>query len=237
MLHEVLEEHDFTTRDAVALRSLVTTKLAATGYAPEDWAEVLTRGLEAMLAAPLDAGGLTLGAVPRSRRMDELEFVFPVARGAADAVTARALADAFEAHPGGALPTAYASRVRSLRFVPLRGFLKGYIDLVFEHDGRFYVVDYKSNHLGATPADYRPPKLGDAMSHHDYFLQYHLYVLAVHRFLARRHRGYDYERHFGGVYYLFLRGMSPEHPGMGVFADRPPLPRIDAISAALSGAA
>jgi exodeoxyribonuclease V beta subunit len=114
--------------------------------------------------------------------------------------------------------------------------LKGFIDLVFEHDGRFYVVDYKSNHLGPMPRDYGASSLVEAMLHHDYFLQYHLYVVAVHRWLSRRLRDYDYERHFGGVYYLFARGMSAEHPGMGVFVDRPSHARTEALSRVLEGA-
>lgn len=236
MLHDVLEHLDFTSADGAALRALVRDKLEAAGYADEQWGETLTSGVRAMMAAPLDPAGLRLADVPRARRIDELEFVLPVARGG-EALTARRLAEALEAHPGGDTPASYAARLGSLRFPPLRGFLKGFIDLVFEHDGRFYVVDYKSNHLGPSPEDYRAEALVRAMTHHDYVLQYHLYVVAVHRWLLRRLRGYDYDRHFGGVYYLFLRGMSPDHPTRGVFADRPPRERTEALSRALEGEA
>jgi len=74
------------------------------------------------------------------------------------------------------------------------------------------------------------------MDAHHYFLQYHLYVVALHRYLSARLPDYDYDRHFGGVYYLFLRGMSPAHaPGCGVFRDRPARELVEALSAALAG--
>jgi exodeoxyribonuclease V beta subunit len=234
MLHSILEEHDFTSADETALAALVAEKLEGAGYSNAEWGEVLVRGVQAMLATPLDDAGLTLASVTRTRRADELEFVFPVAKGKT-VLTAAKMAKALAAHRGAHVPESYPERVRELGF-ELRGFLKGYIDLVFEHEGRFYVVDYKSNHLGANVEDYRPAKLAVAMSHHDYFLQYHLYTVAVHRWLGRRLRGYDYDRHFGGVLYLFARGMSPDHPAQtGIFHDRPSRELVVALSEAARG--
>jgi exodeoxyribonuclease V beta subunit len=234
MLHSILEEHDFTSTDGKVLADLVAEKLAGAGYSNEEWGEVLVRGVQAMLATPLDDKGLTLASVTRAKRADELEFVFPVAK-ANTVLTAAKMAKAFAAHRSVHVPESYPERVRELGF-ELRGFLKGYIDLVFEHDGRFYVVDYKSNHLGPKLEDYRPSKLAVAMGHHDYFLQYHLYTLAVHRWLGRRMRDYDYDRHFGGVLYLFARGMSPEHPAQtGIFHDRPSRELVEALSEAANG--
>ena len=127
-----------------------------------------------------------------------------------------------------------ARRRRS--FPPLAGFLKGFIDLAFEHGGCWYVVDYKSNFLGVHPEDYRSARLPGVMAEHHYFLQYHLYVVALHRYLIMRLPGYDYDRHFGGIFYLFLRGMSPARGrGNGVFHDRPPRRLIDDLSAILAG--
>ena len=106
---------------------------------------------------------------------------------------------------------------------------------MFRAHGRFYIVDYKSNWLGTRAGDYAQPQLVAAMGEHHYFLQYHLYTLALHRYLALRVPGYDYARDFGGVYYLFVRGMAPEHaPATGVFFDRPEPALIDALAAALT---
>ena len=123
-----------------------------------------------------------------------------------------------------------------LGFVPLRGYLRGFIDLVFRHEGRFYVVDYKANHLGEHAAHYALPALSEAMVRGQYFLQYHLYALALHRYLGQRLADYRYEQHFGGVYYLFIKGMSPELGTSGVFHEKPPLGRLTALSQLLEQA-
>jgi len=135
----------------------------------------------------------------------------------------------FRQYPSEVLPARYADAVARLGFIPLAGFLRGFIDLVFQHDGRFYLVDYKGNHLGPSAADYAPQKLGEAMLRGQYFLQYHLYALALHRYLGRRVAGYTYEKSFGGVYYLFIKGMAPEHGAAGVFYEKPPLERLLAL--------
>jgi exodeoxyribonuclease V beta subunit len=107
---------------------------------------------------------------------------------------------------------------------------------VLEHEGRFWVVDYKSNHLGAHAEDYAPPALAAEMTRHHYVLQYHLYAVALHLYLTQRRSGYDYDRDVAGVLYLFVRGMSPRHPlGTGVFQDRPSRALIEHLAAVFAG--
>ncbi len=107
---------------------------------------------------------------------------------------------------------------------------------MFEHEGRFYLVDYKSNYLGPLPSNYAPAALLTPMGHHHYFLQYHLYLVALHRHLATRVPAYDYDRHMGGALYLFLRGLSKARgPDTGVFFDLPPRDIVEQLSSALSG--
>jgi exodeoxyribonuclease V beta subunit len=218
----------------------VAERLAHHGLAAR-WIDPVCAALDEVLATPLPAldGGapFPLRAVPRERWIAEMGFFLPVgggmvARGDAH-LGAAALAGAFRRHAAAALAERYAERIAALGFVPVEGFLRGYIDLVFEHRGRYYLVDYKSNHLGARPDDYAPPHLERAMLDHHYVLQYHLYTVALDRLLAQRLPRYDYERHFGGVYYLFLRGMSPGHGDRGVFHDRPPRALVDALARAL----
>jgi len=100
--------------------------------------------------------------------------------------------------------------------------MKGFIDLVFRHRGRYYLADYKSNFLGPGLAHYAPAALDACMDSHQYPLQALIYTLALHRFLGARMPDYRYDDHFGGVYYLFLRAMHPSHPsGTGIHAFRP----------------
>ena len=93
--------------------------------------------------------------------------------------------------------------------------------LLFSSGGKFYIVDWKSNWLGNRPADYDGANLQSSIRRHYYFLQYHLYTVAADLFLRQRVPGYDYGKHFGGVFYIFLRGVDPAAPGRGVFRDRP----------------
>lgn len=114
------------------------------------------------------------------------------------------------------------------------GHLKGYIDLVFEWQDRFYIIDWKSNHLGDDEGAYSPAALVGVMAREHYLLQYHLYSVALHRYLRLRKPGYSYEKKFGGIYYLFLRGLM-EGERNGIFFDRPDEERIKRLSCLLTG--
>jgi exodeoxyribonuclease V beta subunit len=126
--------------------------------------------------------------------------------------------------------------VPPLAFGALEGYLRGFIDLVFEHEGRFHILDWKSNHLGDAPAHYGPDPLARAMDEQGYHLQYLLYTVAVHRYLQQRLPGYRYEQHFGGALYLFVRGVrpgwtNPDGAASGVYAHRPTLHTVEQLSA------
>lgn len=235
--HELFEHSDFTSPRPGPLPSLVADKLTAYGYPVAEWQERVCEAVWNVLDTPLGPDALRLADVPLTRRLNELEFYLPVAstaRGAGSAVDARSLARVLFAHPSPELSPSYAAELAELDFVPLVGFLRGYIDLVLEHGGRYYVIDYKTNHLGDAAEDYGVEGVARAMSHGHYYLQYHLYSLAVHRLLAHRLSSYRYEEHFGGVLYLFIKGMQPELGQSGVFFEKPPLARLDALSKLLS---
>ena len=114
----------------------------------------------------------------------------------------------------------------------LHGMLMGFADLVFEHAGRYWVLDYKSNYLGADAGAYHADALAATMAAHRYDVQAALYLLALHRLLRQRLGAqYDPAQQLGGALYLFLRGIDA--PGHGVLAIAPPLPLLDALDAML----
>jgi exodeoxyribonuclease V beta subunit len=239
--HDILEHYDFASTRPGPLHELVRSRLESYRYPVEPWLEPVADQVCSVLDTPLcttESGPLRLGDIPLAERLNELEFCLPV--GGRDdghesrSMSAQDLARVFRQFPSDVLPVRYADAVGRLGFIPLAGFLRGFIDLVFRHEGRFYLVDYKGNHLGATAADYEQRKLGDAMLRGQYFLQYHLYALALHRYLGRRIAGYTYETHFGGVYYLFIKGMAPEHGSAGVFYEKPPIERLLALGTLLA---
>jgi exodeoxyribonuclease V beta subunit len=169
------------------------------------------------LCLAVEDGSLQLKAVPKTKRLNELEFYFPLQR-----MTPESLAEIFGRHAQRKLPSDLPEQMGRLNFAPVKGFIRGFMDLVFEHQGRFYLADWKSNYLGDCVEDYHQEAVLNAMNGHFYFLQYHLYAMALHQYLKLRLTGYDYEKQFGGVYYLFVRGMDPEKGReYGVFYDRP----------------
>jgi exodeoxyribonuclease V beta subunit len=176
--------------------------------------------VEDVTAATLKPG-LQLASVPMNRRLTELEFNLPVPNLSAASLNTTLKQLGYE--------------VPSLTFGALEGYLKGFIDLVFEHQGQYFILDWKSNHLGYTAADYAGAPLARAMADHGYHLQYLLYVLALDRYLHLRILNYRYETHFGGVLYLFVRGVRPTwlkvgDAAPGVFFHRPAAATIHALN-------
>jgi exodeoxyribonuclease V beta subunit len=113
----------------------------------------------------------------------------------------------------------------------LEGLMTGRIDLVYLHDGRAFLLDYKSNRL----PDYSDASIAGAMRDSEYDLQYVIYTLALHRWQRFRRVDYDYDKHFGGVRYLFCRGLDPSRANSpGIFAARPSRALIDALDALLA---
>ena len=226
--HDVFEHIDFVGTAAGTLRDIVHHALDRAGI-DRAWTPATEDMVRAVLAADLSSGeGLRLETVDRGRRISEMGFFFPVSRIESPAL------GALLARHGGERAADYAASVRRLRFEPLHGFLRGFIDLVFEHEGRYFLLDYKSNYLGPSSAYYGPESVDSAMAREGYYLQYLLYVVALHRYLGSRIDDYQYDRDFGGVRYLFMRGMA-SGPGRGVFADRPPARLIHALDAYFTG--
>ena len=230
--HTLFEKISFQAENPAQLREQVREQLMFYGY-PELWLAPVCRAFAEVVKTSLRAtAGFCLGNIGDDQRLIEMPFTFPVGAGLGEDVSlsAELLARPFIDHPQG-IPAGYAEALRALRFIPLRGFLKGFMDLVCVHEGKWYLFDYKSNHLGVSRDDYAQDKLPAAMADHHYFLQYHIYTVALHRYLACRLPGYEYDRDFGGVYYLFIKGMHPDSgPECGVFADLPPLARIEQLS-------
>ncbi|MFV3330477.1 exodeoxyribonuclease V subunit beta [Pseudomonas sp. NY15437] len=216
-LHGLLEwaaDEGFNADDDT-LRDQVARRCAVRGW--DEWIEPLAGWLGQYLrtafrvpdAAPVSLAGLTTF-------QKEMEFWFATRH-----VDTQRLDAAVIRHTLGGAPRP------TLQANQLNGMLKGFIDLVFEHEGRYYVADYKSNWLGADDEAYTATALREALLEHRYDLQYALYLFALHRLLQARLPGYDYDRHIGGAMYLFLRGSASATQGM--FLERPPKALMDEL--------
>jgi len=206
-LHELFESIDFTQPPGT---ELLEQHLQQNGY-PLHWQPVLSSWIERVVTTPLNAQQIRLADVAARDRLIEMEFYLPISA----LLTAPALDRLMRQHDP------LSAQAPVLNFSQVQGMLKGFIDLVFRRDGKYYLLDYKSNWLGESHEAYTPDAMAQAMIDHRYDLQYQLYTLALHRFLQHRLPDYDYEQHMGGVFYLFLRGMDGSSPDNGVFFTRP----------------
>ncbi|HBS6410451.1 TPA: exodeoxyribonuclease V subunit beta [Klebsiella pneumoniae] len=220
-LHSLFEELDFTQP---VPEGWMAEKLQLSGFDAQ-WAPVLTDWLGGVLKTRLPGPDIALNQLAARDKQVEMAFYLPIAQ----LLTAERL---------DALIRQYdplSADTPPLDFRQVRGMLKGFIDLVFRHDGRYYLLDYKSNWLGEDREAYTRPAMEQAMRAHRYDLQYQLYSLALHRYLRHRLADYDYDRHFGGVIYLFLRGMDGQEGGQGIFTTRPVRPLIDGLDQLFAG--
>jgi len=219
LLHELLEQLDF--KHPKDIEDVIPGQLDKFGFARE-WEKVI-RDLMQRVATLQLKPGLNLKDVGLNERIAEMEFYLPLKGLEAETLQQLYQQWAFS------FPHDFFQSVKDLDFQTTHGFLKGYIDLVFTHENKFYLLDWKSNYLGAELEDYAPKNLARVIKEHYYFLQYHLYTVALIKHLKSRMPGFTYDQ-FGGIFYVFLRGINESSPGYGVFFDRPEEQFIAALS-------
>ena len=185
----------------------------------EVYLPMLQRLLNEVLNTVINISGQSfkLASVPWDKRIPEFEFDFPVSLFTPDTINSFSDKQVSILVKG---PQELASE--------LEGIMNGKMDLFFEYDGRYYVLDWKSNYLGPSTDDYSPAALAAAMNESNYHLQYLIYTMAAKKYLQSRIPGFDYTAQFGGVIYVFIRGVraGSEH---GIFTVKPPLEKIEAL--------
>ena len=214
-------------------RPLLSTQLTAQaikadGLSSDEALERVGRMVDRVRQSDL-GDGLRLGDIAADQRIVEFEFQFPVRHVAVVKLRQLCIANS----QPDVVPA-------SLDATTLNGMLTGFADLIVQWDGRFHVLDYKTNWLGARLHDYAGASLDAAMAEHHYALQALLYTVALHRYLRQRMDGYTAERHLGDSWYLFVRaiGLDPaENPDLGVWRHRWPTGLIEALDDAFAGAA
>jgi len=228
-MHKIFEDLDVTCDDTDTLNLLVSEGLRRFDF-EKRWHSVVCDMVRNVLGAkfhsPDGVQEFCLGDIAIHERINELEFYFPI-----NNVSAQGVGRVYR-QAGGNLPdTDFAGRIENLDFYPSTGFMKGFIDLVFFMDGRYYLLDWKSNFLGHQLTDYRPENLYGTMADSYYLLQAHIYTVALNCYLQRRVPGYDYESGFGGVYYVFLRGVRQSLGSKyGVYCEKPPAALIQKMT-------
>lgn len=225
-LHTLLEEIDFTQLPD-DLDELIETLMTRFGL-ELSYADIVRPWLHTILQAPLDrhrtSQELSLSKLTPHLKKVEMEFYFPVER-----LNANEFNQLLNTYPCVQAPA------QDLDFYQLKGMLKGFIDLTFEWQGQFFILDYKSNHLGNDFSAYNQDAMEQAMAEHRYDVQMVIYTLALHRLLSLRLTDYDYDTHIGGGYYLFLRGLQETSSDTGQFFCKPDKQLILALDRLIKG--
>ncbi len=213
-IHHIFEEIDFTEPENYP--EIIIKNLARHDI-DESWSGIVTKMVERTLNKNLLAQGgqLKLSKLNPENLVPELEFYFR--SGEAELKDLLGII-----RPEDNIPPSVSGFAEE-------GFLKGFIDLTFNEDNKYYILDYKTNHLGDSVEDYGSGQMQKEIEEAMYDLQYHLYILALHRFLENIYPdNYNYEEHFGGAFYLFLRGIN-EQGREGIYFDRPEFEVINTL--------
>lgn len=208
VLHSIFEEADFSCTDnSEIIRTILKKKMNFSSDELEKAVSTVNECLNSVCSAPLFEGGGTLRDVQNSKTA-EMEFFLSIKS---------------ELHEGK-LSKIIEDNYRTIKLEAdsvKKGFLHGFIDLVAKFDGKYYVIDWKSNNLGDYTCDYDRKNIEAEMKKHNYYLQYMLYLAAFDSYMQKVDANYSYEKNFGGIKYVFLRGVKPGSIETGVFSDRP----------------
>jgi len=219
-LHAILEKIPFHYPNG--WKDVITHQTNAYyAQAKEDFKEHVTSLLQHILHAKIevDEHEVALHLVRNEQRFNEFEFYFPY-----ENLNIKALQQINYEHRTVA--------IRHFEIAQLKGLMNGFIDLVFEQNGKFYILDWKSNYLGYSLENYNTDGVLAAMNANGYHLQYLIYTVALTRFLRKRKKDFNYERDFGGVIYLFLRG-NRNGEKYGVYTDKPSAALMEAFEQAI----
>jgi exodeoxyribonuclease V beta subunit len=204
LLHYIFENIDFVN-SANWPRVVQQALKRLSSNSNEAYAANIVELLQQVTSMVIPGTDFSLNQITKAKRLNELEFDF--------------LLKSFNTAALEQLSTPeHPFRIRSI--AELEGIMNGKMDLFFEHNGKYYILDWKSNFLGNTLEDYSTEKVKAAMYENNYHLQYLIYTVALTKFLTLRKANFDYDRDFGGVIYLFLRGVRGDE-GKGALFVKP----------------
>ncbi|MCJ8321728.1 MAG: UvrD-helicase domain-containing protein, partial [Colwellia sp.] len=231
LLHDILEHTDFQQTNWQTSFKLPLIKYGelTQGFTEDDLQIWLTQ----VLHSPLKEADCVLADLKMENTLRESEFYFPMA-----SASSLQLSNMLTKHRrSGSLSTNGIQNVCLPSYQSLKGMMHGFIDLIFEHQGKFFVCDYKSSHLGDQFDQYNEVNLKENIEKNHYDLQYLIYCLALHRHLKHSLEDYDPQIHFGGIYYFYLRGMTDElsHQGRGVYYRKITVEELEQLDAIFMG--
>jgi len=217
-MHEILEKLDLSVCSSEESEKLINQMLQK--YSIDiKFNQTILENINNLKNKILDKdANLRLKNIPPSDTLHEMEFYFP-----AHNINLHDISSVFKQQAGGSkLESKIAESLKADPDIQSTGFMKGYIDFIFRHKNKYYIIDWKTNYLGSTTNDYSYDFMVDAICDSLYFLQYHIYIVALILHLRQHIPDLSYDKHFGGVYYIFLRGLNDnEYDQNGIFYHKP----------------
>ncbi|PLX68546.1 MAG: exodeoxyribonuclease V subunit beta [Denitrovibrio sp.] len=207
-LHECMEDTFFENYTKESLLKTVAHKLDLFSF-DEDFVPAVADNLLSIIEK--DMYGVKLSELEADKYIHEMEFQISTANFTSDAVS-----EIFSKH----VEADFAAAASTLNFNALEGFINGFADLIFEQNGKYYILDWKSNHLGMEIEDYTKDRMHTEMLSSHYYMQLYIYTIALHIHLSNFIVDYDYDTHMGGGLYIFMRGVN--HAGTeGIYFHKP----------------
>jgi exodeoxyribonuclease V beta subunit len=223
ILHSILERIDFTETDSRNWKPVISEVLAFYRLKGDRERQIMKilEWIGHLLSVELTVGGETfkLSQVGLSDLISEFEFDFRL-----DEFPVGSLAEA-----AGDIPVKINQDLGTLH-----GIMNGKMDLFFRHNAKYYILDWKSNHLGSTLADYDDEHVRAAMEVSNFNLQYLIYSIAARKYLTTRIPAFEYEGDFGGVIYLFMRGVR-RGAETGLFVDKVGVETLNRFESVMNG--
>lgn len=215
--HDILEHYSFANTKAETLKTLAENKSKQYQIDPK-WLDISIEQVEYIRSMPLKSPyttgeSIVFSKIPDQQILKEMEFFFSI-----KGLDKASLSQVIKKHRGKGFDT-ILDLLEKIGTTELKGFMNGFIDMIFCYEDRYYILDWKSNKLGSGIEFYTAPYLLESMEHSHYNLQYFIYTIALHKYLKNRLHGYDFDQHFGGAYYIYLRGIEKGSTKHGVFYD------------------
>ncbi|MFH1727963.1 MAG: exodeoxyribonuclease V subunit beta [Pseudomonadota bacterium] len=216
-MHDIFENIDYSEIVEEKINTFAEMKLKAYNFDVK-WVKIISKMIINVLSCQLSYKheDLLLKHIKKEDKINELEFYFK--------------AEDVNPHKFNAIFKKHETMINEIGFSQYEGFFTGFIDLIFRHNNKYYLLDWKSNYLGNELIDYNQASLTKCMIENNYLYQCDLYAYALHKYLGIRIKDYDYAKDFGGCFYMFLRGIDKDvGPDFGVFEHKPSLVLINEL--------
>lgn len=237
LVHSIFEDIDFADTGNAEIEKLTEKHFISYGF-DKKWIPAVVSMVKMVLNKPLGKEQVRFSSIIKTDIVKEMEFLFPL-----KAIEKKDFLDCFKKlnspiENGDNTYTDFKNiiynKLDELVINPVEGYVKGFIDLVFKYDNKYYITDWKTNYLGQSYEDYDQANIKNMLSEEYYFLQYYLYTLALHKYLTVKIKDYSYKDNFGGIFYIFTRGINNENNN-GIFFDIPDIEIINRLNRSLTG--